>query len=150
MDWDPTTLEALKNLESKLSSDLEAVRRVLALTEHGQTSLNEALSALMTHDGVPAVSPKAPSQVNPISQAPLLKAAALTRQAVTDLSGSFGIGDVKARIKMHSQRTFGDVAVRHQLKKMEHEGELVVTFQGLGRAGSQYAKTSRFQPSPLF
>jgi hypothetical protein len=36
------------------------------------------------------------------------------------------------------------------LKKMELEGELVITFHGLGRAGSQYAKTSRFQPISLF
>lgn len=150
MHWDPSMIKALKELEAKLSSDLEAVRRILALAAPDQSSVHEILSSLTSQDQPsenPISSKDQPTQIpheNP------LKVAGLVRQCVTELDGSFGIGDVKSRIKMHSQRTYGDVAIRQQLKKMELEGELVITFQGLGRAGSQYAKTSRFQPSPLF
>ncbi len=143
-------IQALKALEAKLSSDLDAVRRILALAAPDQASVREILSSLTFQDPLsenPMTSKDQPTR-NPHENP--LKVAGLVRQCVTELDGSFGIGDVKSWIKMHSQRTYGDVAIRQQLKKMELEGELVITFHGLGRAGSQYAKTSRFQPSSLF
>jgi hypothetical protein len=135
------SIESLVELENQLLQDLEAVRRLKALVERGGPPVLTRLNVSEMHSA-PLV------QVNRIPQArPSVEA--LTRQALTELDGSFGIGEVKARVRMHSPRGFGDVAIRAQLKRLEQEGELVLTSQGLGRAGNQYAKTSRFQPSPL-
>ena len=134
-------LEALLNLEDGLLADLEAVGQVKARGIDGRAPMIELASALGMHSSVDGPEIKAnPGRVS---------VEALTRQAVTELDGSFGIGEVKAHIRMHSPRGFGDVAIRAQLKRLEQEGELVLTQQGLGRAGNQYAKTLRFKPSPL-
>lgn len=128
-------------LENQLLQDLEAVRRLKALVERGGSPVLTRLNLVEMHSGISIQENKA-THVRPSVEASV-------RQALTELDGSFGIGEVKARIRMHFPRGFGDVAIRTQLKRLEQEGELVLTSQGLGRAGNQYAKTSRFQPSPL-
>jgi hypothetical protein len=135
------SIESLVELENQLLQDLEAVRRLKTLVEKGGSPILTRLNLVEMHSGISVQENKA-THVRPSVEA-------LVRQALTELDGSFGIGEVKARIRMHFPRGFGDVAIRSQLKRLEQEGELVLTSQGLGRAGNQYAKTSRFQPSPL-
>ena len=133
--------ESLQELEDQLLKDLEAVRHLKDLLKRGRSPLLNSANDPGMH-----FSPST-GQGGPPERRPSIEK--LTRQAVTEMDGSFGIGEVKARIRMHFPRGFGDVAIRSQLKRLEQEGELVLTSQGLGRAGNQYAKTSRFQPSPL-
>jgi hypothetical protein len=130
--------ESLQELEDQLLKDLEAVRQLKVMIKRERSPL---LMDSKMHSPAPSEERIKPG-VRPSVEA-------LTRQALTEINGSFGIGEVKAQIRMHFPRGFGDVAIRSQLKRLEQEGELVLTSQGLGRAGNQYAKTSRFQPSPL-
>ena len=133
--------ESLQELEGQLLEDLEAVRRLKLLIKRERSPLLMKLAESKMHS--PAlIEERIKSGLRPSVEG-------LTRQAVTEINGSFGIGEVKAQIRMHFPRGFGDVAIRSQLKRLEQEGELVLTSQGMGRAGNQYAKTSRFQPSPL-
>lgn len=132
----------LARLEEKLKADLEMVQKVRALfREHlcgGGLIAGPSSSPVVSVAGAGAQPPVAAANTH-YRPPPQRDVNVVVREIVAELTGTFGIKNVKAAIDP-KYGGYPDTSVRSVLNRMVQRGDLLIVNHQLGRAGSTYQR----------
>ena len=142
--------------ESQLRGTLEATQRLLAQLEAHRKSMKAGarsslpMSAPQPLPEVPKLANAAPaaSEVQRVgAEQPPYRTppnpGIVVPEAVTTLSGDFGIAAIRKILKGQGYYSIPDGTIRRSLQEMVAKGELILTSTNTGRGGNKYRRVNQ-------